>query len=46
MASDKCKIINIKDIDLNLKIFEFNITSSIKLNMFSYGYEQMKEKLE
>lgn len=46
MASDKCKIINIKDIGLNLKIFEFNITSSIKLNMFSYGYEQMKEKLE
>ena len=46
MASNKCKIINIKDIGLNLKIFEFNITSSIKLNMFSYGYEQMKQKLE
>ena len=46
MASDKCKIINIKDIGLNLKIFEFNLTSSDKLNMFSYGYEQMKQKLE
>jgi predicted acylesterase/phospholipase RssA len=46
MASDKCKIINIKGVGLNLKIFEFNITSSTKLNMFSYGYEQMKQKLE
>jgi hypothetical protein len=46
IASDKCKIINIKDIVPNLKIFEFNITSSNKLNMFSYGYEQMKQKLE
>jgi predicted acylesterase/phospholipase RssA len=46
IASDKCKIINIKDIGHNLKIFEFNITSSDKLNMFSYGYEQMKQKLE
>ena len=46
IASDKCKIINIKDIGPNLKIFEFNITSSAKLNMFSHGYEQIKQSLE
>ena len=46
MASEKCKIINIKAMSSNIKIFEFSLTSSDKLNMFSYGYEQIKEKLE
>jgi len=46
MASDKCKIINIDNISTNIKIFEFNVSSSEKLNMFSDGYEQMKKKLE
>ena len=45
-VSNKCKIINIGNTNLNLKFFEFNVTSSAKLNMFSSGYEQMKEKLE
>jgi hypothetical protein len=46
MASDKCKIINIDNISTTMKIFEFNVSSSEKLNMFSDGYEQMKKKLE
>ena len=46
MASDKCKIINIDNISTNMKIFEFNVSSSEKLNMFSDGYQQMKKKLE
>lgn len=45
MASDKCKIINIENGD-NIKIFEFNLSSSVKLNMFSDGYKWMKDKLE
>ena len=44
-VSNKCKIINIKNVN-NLKFFEFNVISSTKLNMFSNGYEQMKENIE
>jgi predicted acylesterase/phospholipase RssA len=46
LASEKCKIINIEQNKLNLKFFEFNVSSSAKLNMFSSGYEQMKKNLE
>jgi predicted acylesterase/phospholipase RssA len=46
LASDKCKIINIENNVLNIKIFEFNVSSSAKLNMFSSGYEQMKQQME
>ena len=46
MASDKCKIINITGICPNIKVYEFSLTSLDKLNMFSYGYEQIKAKLE
>lgn len=45
-ASNKCKIVNIKNVTANLKFFEFNVISSTKLNMFSNGYEQMKEHIE
>jgi predicted acylesterase/phospholipase RssA len=45
-ASNKCKIVNIKNVTANLKFFEFNVVSSTKLNMFSNGYEQMKEHIE
>jgi len=45
-ASNKCKIVNIKNVTANLKFFEFNVVSSTKLNMFSNGYEQMKENIE
>jgi predicted acylesterase/phospholipase RssA len=45
LASNKCKIVNI-NLKSSLKFFEFNVSSSEKLNMFSSGYEQMKEKLE
>ena len=45
-ASNKCKIVNIKNVTANLKFFEFNVISSTKLNMFSNGYEQMKENIE
>jgi hypothetical protein len=31
---------------LNIKFFEFNVSSSAKLNMFSSGYEQMKKNFE
>ena len=46
LASNKCKIIDIQDNKNVIKIFEFNVSPSAKLNMFSFGYEQMKEKLE
>jgi hypothetical protein len=39
-------IVNIKNVTANLKFFEFNVVSSTKLNMFSNGYEQMKEHIE
>jgi len=44
--SSKCKIINIQNINTELKFFQFNVISSAKLNMFSNGYEQMKEHIE
>jgi predicted acylesterase/phospholipase RssA len=46
LTSNKCKIVNIENTKLNLPFFEFNVTSSAKLNMFSSGYEYMKQKFE
>ena len=46
LASEKCKIVNIEHSKLNIKFFEFNVSSSAKLNMFSSGYEQMKKNFE
>ena len=41
-VSDKCTIVRLK---YNLKTFNFNIDSRTKLDMFSKGYEQIKEFL-
>jgi predicted acylesterase/phospholipase RssA len=41
-SSNKCKIINITDAYSTIKVFEFNVDSSIKLDMFSHGYNFMK----
>lgn len=43
-ASDKCKIINLKHD--KLKFFQFDVSSSMKMDMFSSGYEQMKQSFE
>jgi NTE family protein len=40
-ASDKCKIVKL---DSTLKFFNFNINSKEKLDIFSCGYEQMKDQ--
>lgn len=42
-VSKKCKIIRL--VYKNLKFFNFNINSKQKLNIFSSGYNQMKEQL-
>ena len=41
--SDKCKVIRLTND--KTKFFQFNISSSRKLDMFSNGYDQMKSKL-
>jgi predicted patatin/cPLA2 family phospholipase len=43
-VSDKCKIVTIKH--NKLKFFQFDVSSSMKLDMFSSGYEQMKQIME
>jgi predicted patatin/cPLA2 family phospholipase len=42
--SDKCKIITLSN--NKLKFFNFDINSKEKLDLFSTGYEQMKEQME
>ena len=42
--SDKCKIIKL-NYD-KLKFFNFNVNSKLKLDLFSYGYSEMKRQLE
>ena len=41
--ADKCKIIKLRSGKEGVNFFDFNINSKEKLNMFSSGYEQMKE---
>jgi predicted patatin/cPLA2 family phospholipase len=41
-VSDRCKIIRIKN-KIKLKSFEFNVSSTEKLNMFSHGYKKAKK---
>jgi len=43
-ASKNCKIIKIKH--NKLKFFQFDVSASMKMDMFSSGYQQMKELLE
>ena len=43
-ATDKCKIIRL-DYN-NLKFFNFNINAKEKLDIFSSGYEQIKNQLD
>ncbi len=43
-VSDKCKIIKL-NYD-KLKFFNFNVNSKLKLDLFSYGYSEMKKQLE
>lgn len=42
-VSDKCRIIRIEH-EGDVKFFQFNIDSRSKLNMFSVGYQKMKEE--
>jgi NTE family protein len=42
--SEKCKIVRLKD--NKLKFFDFDINSKDKLELFSNGYQQMKEQME
>ena len=42
-VSSKCKIINLK-YD-KIKFFDFNVRSQMKMEMFSYGYQQMAEEM-
>lgn len=42
-SSKKCKVVRIKH--NKLKFFHFDVSSSTKLDMFSNGYEQMREKM-
>lgn len=42
--SDKCKIVNLRY--NKVKFFNFKISNKDKLDMFSIGYEQMKEQIE
>ncbi len=42
--SEKCKIIKL-NYD-KLKFFNFNVNSKLKLDLFSYGYSEMKRQLE
>jgi predicted acylesterase/phospholipase RssA len=44
-ASDRCKIVHISldNSCKNIKFFNFNISSSVKLDMFTQGYEKMRE---
>jgi predicted patatin/cPLA2 family phospholipase len=44
LISDKCKIINLNY--NKIKFFNFNITNKDKLDMFSIGYEHMKDQFE
>jgi NTE family protein len=43
-ASSKCKIINL-NYD-KLKFFNFSVNSKIKLDLFSFGYEELKKHFE
>jgi predicted patatin/cPLA2 family phospholipase len=43
--SDKCRIIRIKH-ESKVKFFQFDLGHSTKLEMFSMGYRQMREKFE
>jgi predicted patatin/cPLA2 family phospholipase len=43
-ASDKCRIVRLNH--NKLKFFQFDVSSSIKLDMFSSGFEQMKKILD
>lgn len=43
-VSDRCKIIQLKS--NKVKIFDFNIDSKTKLELFSNGYQQMKSTFE
>ena len=42
--SEKCKIIKL-NYD-KLKFFNFNVNSKLKLDLFSYGYSEMKRQIE
>ena len=41
--SEKCKVVNIEH-NSKISFFQFDITSSVKMDMFSSGYELMKQK--
>jgi len=43
LVSDKCTIVSIMDTDM--KMFNFNIPSRTKLEMFSDGYQSFKKKI-
>lgn len=43
-VSDKCKVIILKDI-LSFNTFNFNITTTNKLDLFSSGYDQIKNQI-
>lgn len=42
-VDDKCKVINLSSNVASQKFFDFNIKSSIKMDMFTDGYQQLKE---
>lgn len=44
-VSEKCQIIRINHNKM-IKFFQFNVSSKVKLEMFSSGYEQMKNIME
>jgi len=46
-SSDRCKIVHISldNTSKNIKFFNFSISSSVKLDMFSQGYDQMRNNV-
>lgn len=44
-SSERCKIVHLQSVE-EIKFFNFNVPSHVKLNMFSKGYEQMQKIFE